>query len=105
MDFAFWRKGEVRLSPGPMGEHFSGSCTVTSRNSLIQKGATTATKSERFDATGGQQGLLSRAYHCVEEPLATVNFAEFFFHALRRIELTDRPDRVQYEAKHPTWAR
>jgi hypothetical protein len=30
-----WRKGEVRLGPGPMGEHFSGSCTLTSRNSSI----------------------------------------------------------------------
>jgi len=28
-----------------VGQNFSGSCTVTSRNSLIQKGATTATKS------------------------------------------------------------
>jgi hypothetical protein len=27
-------------------------------------------------------GLLSRACHCVEKPLATANFAEFFFHAL-----------------------
>jgi hypothetical protein len=31
-----------------MGQDFSGSCTVTSRNPLIQKGATTATKSEPF---------------------------------------------------------
>src|SRR5215210_9098247 len=62
-----------------MGEHFSGSCTVTSRNPLIHNGATTATKSERFDPKGVHQGLLSRACHCVEEPLATVNFGEFLF--------------------------
>jgi hypothetical protein len=63
----------------PMGQDFSGSCTVTSRNPLIHKGATTATNSERFDATGVQQGLLSRTCHCVEEPFATANFREFFF--------------------------
>jgi hypothetical protein len=44
--------GEVRLIPAPMGEDFSGSCTVTSRNPLIQIGATNGTKSERFDAKG-----------------------------------------------------
>src|SRR5829696_6159764 len=48
-------------SPGPkedgtgillaalLGEHFSGSCTVTSRNPLIHNGATNGTKSKRFD--------------------------------------------------------
>ena len=36
-----------------LGEHFSGSCTVTSRNSLIHNGATNGTKSERFDHKGG----------------------------------------------------
>jgi hypothetical protein len=52
----------MRTSIGPhsMGENFSGSCIVTSRNPLIQKGATTATNSERFGAGGLQQGLLSR---------------------------------------------
>ena len=79
MDFAFWRKGEVRLSPSPMGEHFSGSCTVTSRNSLIHNGTTNGTKSERFESKGEQQGLLLRACRCVEEPFATVNFREFHF--------------------------
>jgi hypothetical protein len=50
-----------------MGEHLSGSCTVASRNPLIQKGVTTATKSERFDAKGVLPGLLSRVCRCVEE--------------------------------------
>jgi hypothetical protein len=49
---------------------------------LIHNGATNGTKSERFDAKGVQQGLLSWGCRCVEEPFATVNFAEFFFHAL-----------------------
>jgi hypothetical protein len=65
--------------PGPMGEHFSDSCTVTSRNPLIHNVATTATKSERFDVKGVQQGLLSRACRCVGEPFATVNFGEYHF--------------------------
>jgi hypothetical protein len=67
-----------------MGENFSGSCIVTSRNPLIHIGATTATKSPRPGAPGGQQGLLSMAWRWVEEPLATANFnfAEFFFYAL-----------------------
>jgi hypothetical protein len=63
-----------------MGENFSGSCIVTSRNPLIHIGATIATKSERFDAKGVLQSLLSRAWQCVEELLATVNFREFIFH-------------------------
>ena len=67
----------------PPGERFSGSCTVTSRNSLIHNGATNGTKAGRFDPKGVQQGLLSRACRCVEEPLATVNFAEFLFHDVR----------------------
>jgi hypothetical protein len=47
-------------SPTPMGENFSGSCIVTSRNPLIHIGATTATNSERFGAGGLHQGLWSR---------------------------------------------
>jgi len=62
-----------------MGEHFSGSCAVTSRNSLIHNGATNGTKSERFDPKGEQRGLLSWGCRCVEEPFATVNFREFYF--------------------------
>jgi hypothetical protein len=66
-----------------MGEHFSDSCTVTSRNPLIHNVATTATKSERFDVKGVQQGLLSRACRCVGEPFATVNFGEYHFPVVR----------------------
>src|SRR5215210_8693035 len=58
--------GEVRLSPGPVGEDFSGSCTVTSRNPLIHNGATNSTKSPRFDVKGVQRGLLSWGWRCVE---------------------------------------
>ena len=54
-----------------MGKDFSGSCTVTSRNSLIQKGATTATKAEPFwpqrSAPGSIVKGLPRRY---EDPLA-----------------------------------
>jgi hypothetical protein len=48
MDFGELRQGELRLCPGPMGEDFSGSCTVTSRNPLIQIGATNGTKVGTF---------------------------------------------------------
>jgi hypothetical protein len=68
-----------------MGEHFLGSCTVTSRNSLIHNGATNGTKLGRFDPKGEQQGLFSRACHCIEEPFATVNFVEFFFFPRTRV--------------------
>ena len=76
------RKGEVRLSPGPMGENFSGSCIVTSRNSLIHNGATTATKSERFDAEGVPACCCRVLTAASERLLATVNFGEFLFYAL-----------------------
>jgi hypothetical protein len=83
MDFRELCRGEVRSSPGPKSQDFSGSCTVASRNHLIHSGATTATKSGRFDPKGVQHGLLSRAWRCVDEPFATANFGEFVFHALR----------------------
>jgi len=44
------RQREVRLSPGPMGRDFSGSCNVASRNPLIHKGATKSTKAPLLDA-------------------------------------------------------
>jgi hypothetical protein len=59
-NFGEFRICELRLVPTPIGENFSGSYTVTSRNPLIHIGATTATKSERFGAGGVHQGLLSR---------------------------------------------
>jgi len=55
------RQGEVRLVPSPMGENFSGSCIVTSRNPLIHIGATTATKLGCIDPKGVQQSLWSRS--------------------------------------------
>jgi hypothetical protein len=71
--------GEVRLSPGPVGEDFSGSCTVTSRNPLIHNGATNSTKSKRFDAEGVPP-CCSRVLSDVPNGLlATVNFREFLF--------------------------
>src|SRR5215211_2250624 len=63
-----------------MGEDFSGSRAVTSRTPLIHIGATNSTKSPRFGAEGLQHGLSSRAWRCVEEPFATVNFREPPFH-------------------------
>jgi hypothetical protein len=50
---------------------------------LIHGGATNSTKSPRFGAEGLQHGLSLRAWRCVEEPFATVNFGEFYFYALR----------------------
>jgi hypothetical protein len=62
-----------------MGENFSGSCIVTSRNSLIHNGATTATKSERFD-TEGVPSCCSRVLGDVPNGSpATVNFGEFLY--------------------------
>jgi len=39
-NFRELRHGEVRSVPGAIGENFSGSCTVTSRNPLIHDGPT-----------------------------------------------------------------
>jgi hypothetical protein len=62
-----------------MGEHFLGSCTVASRNSLIHNGATNGTKLGRFDHEGGSRARSQGLGGYVEEPFATVNFAEFVF--------------------------
>ena|SRR5215204_2735269 len=42
----------------PDGPGFSGSCTATSHNPLIQRGATTATKSEPFRPQRGAPGSI-----------------------------------------------
>jgi hypothetical protein len=76
-NFRELRTCEVRLCPGPMGENFSGSCIVTSRNSLIHEGATTATKSERFDAEGVPPCCCRVLTAASARLLATVNFREF----------------------------
>src|SRR5215211_3243063 len=63
---------------------FSGSCVVTSRNSLIHNGATPATKSGRFDAEGVPPCCCRVLSAASERLLATLNFREYlFFHALR----------------------
>jgi hypothetical protein len=66
-----------------MGENFSGSWSVTSRNFLIHNGATNATWSGRF----GTEVVLpshSRGLRAaLGGSLATTNFREFVFHALR----------------------
>jgi hypothetical protein len=62
-----------------MGEHFLGSCTFASRNSLIHNGATNGTKLGRFEHEGGSRARSQGLGGYVEEPFATVNFAEFVF--------------------------
>src|SRR5215208_4070341 len=69
--------------PVRWGQDFSGSCTVTSRNPLLQNGATKSTKSPRFDAEGVPPCRCRVLGAAPDGALATVNFAEFFFfHAL-----------------------
>jgi hypothetical protein len=86
--FVELRKGEVRLSPGPMGENFSGSCIVTSRNFLIHNGATTATKSVRFDPIRCTKVFCHGVAPAPDGPFATVNFGEFpFFMSTSSTEL------------------
>src|SRR5215203_760112 len=82
-NFRELRHCEVRLVPSPMDENFSGSCTVTSRNSLIHNGATTVTKSASFDAEGAPPCCCRVLTAVSERLLVTVNFREFQFHALR----------------------
>src|SRR5215207_9530030 len=41
--------GRSSVGTGLMGGYFSGSCAVTSRNALLHKGATDATRSRRSD--------------------------------------------------------
>jgi hypothetical protein len=66
-----------------MGEDFSGSCTVTSRNPLIDIGATNGTKSAGFDAKRLPPCCSRLLGDAPEGPFSTVNFAEFdFFYAL-----------------------
>jgi len=61
------------------GQYFSGSCDVTSCNSLIHIGATTATKSERFDAEGVPPCCCRVLSAASERLLATLNFGEYLF--------------------------
>jgi hypothetical protein len=68
--------------------NFSGSCIVTSRNSLIHKGATTATNSKRFDPKRCTRVFCHGVGAAPDGPFATVNFVEFYFfsHALECIK-------------------
>ncbi len=83
-----------------MGRDFSGSCTVTSRNSLIHNGATIATKSESFDAEGVPPCSRRVLTAASERLLATVNFAEFLFP--RR--WVNRVGRLGMAAKEENWS-
>jgi hypothetical protein len=65
--------------PGPMGEYFSGSCAVTSRNTLPHKGATNGTNSPRFDTEGVALCCCRVLAAAPEGLLATANFGEFIF--------------------------
>jgi hypothetical protein len=62
-----------------MGQDFSGSCTVTSRNPLILNGATKGTNSPRFDAEGVPPCRCRVLAAAPDGALVTVNFGEFFF--------------------------
>jgi hypothetical protein len=54
---------------------------------LIHNGATSATKLERCNAKGEQQGLLSSVGAAPDGPFATANFAEFIFMRSSSMEL------------------
>jgi hypothetical protein len=82
-NFSELRHGEVRLIPGPMGEDFSGSCTVTSRNPLIHNGETNGTKSGRIDAKRVSPGRSRVLGDAPDGSFATVNFREYLFHDVR----------------------
>jgi hypothetical protein len=66
-----------------MGQDFSSSCAVTSRNPLTHNGATTAHKLPRFDPKGVPHSRFSGACRYVEEPFDTGNFREWTFHAFQ----------------------
>src|SRR5215217_4607830 len=85
----FWRQllrtpsTRSSVEPRPEGKDFSESCSVTSRNTLIHNAATNVTKSPRFGADGSakcRRGMLAAE---LGGSLATLNFGELLFHALR----------------------
>jgi hypothetical protein len=75
--------GEVRLCPGPMRQEFSGNGDVASRNPLLHKGATNATRSRRSDSEEAPPCLTRVLGAELDGSLATLNFREYSFHALR----------------------
>jgi hypothetical protein len=68
--------GEVRHSPGPMGQDFSGSWSVTSRHPLLHSGVTNATRSARFDAEGVAPCRTRVLGAEIDGSLATLNIYE-----------------------------
>ena len=62
-----------------MGEDFSGSRAVTSRNPLIHNGATNSTNAPGFDPGGVALFRCQVITAASDELLATVNFREFYF--------------------------
>jgi hypothetical protein len=60
-------------------KNFSGSSTVTSRNTLLHKGATNGTNSPRFDAQEVPPCRCRVLGAAHDGSLATVNFREFLF--------------------------
>jgi hypothetical protein len=66
-------------SPGPMGQDFSGSRAVTSRNPLIHNGATNATWAPHFDSEGVPLCSCQVLATVHVGSLATANFRDFFF--------------------------
>ena len=78
-NFLELRQREVRSSPGPIGQDFSGSRTVTSRNPLLRKGATKGTKSPLFGVRGMPRCRCRVLGAAPDGTLATANFREFHF--------------------------
>ena len=77
--------------------NFSGSGTVTSRNPLIHNGATTATKSERFDPKKCTRFFCHGVAAAPDRPFATVNFRELWIGEVRSEDRASKdgiPERV-----------
>jgi hypothetical protein len=70
------RTAKFVLAPGPIGQGFSGSCGVTSRNGLIQKAETNATWSPCFDADNVAPCRCRVLGAALDGSLATPNFRE-----------------------------
>src|SRR5215217_8022018 len=86
-NFSERRKHEVRLSPGPMGGYFSGSCAVTSRNPLLHDGATNATKWWRSDPEEAPPCHSRVPGAGLGGMLATSNFREYSLYEVRKIHV------------------
>ncbi|MDQ5812961.1 MAG: KR domain-containing protein [Actinomycetota bacterium] len=69
-------------APARRASIISGSCAVTSRNTLLPNGATNATWSRCFGSEAGQLSSSGVPGAEIGGSLATVNFRESPFHAL-----------------------